>query len=227
MATFSFIFEGLNSFAEYSRNFKKIARVKFLDYKTVMKPIDLQKAVEVIRRGGIVLHPTETCYGFAVDIFNEDALKKLYELKGRDAAKPISILVSNLEMAKKFGLFSEKAIELAEKYWPGPLTIVVPRSENLPRFWNPGGDFVGIRCSSDDFSLGLVKGLGGPVTTTSANLSGAAPLYSADIGVFGEKAELIDCVVDSGKIAKNEPSTVVRVVGDEVEILRQGGLALC
>lgn len=201
--------------------------MRFIYYKTTMRSEDLERAVEALRAGGVVLHPTETCYGFAVDIFNVDALKKLYELKGRDAAKPISILVSGLEMAKKFGLFSEKAIELAEKYWPGPLTIVVPRSENLPQFLNPGDNFVGIRCSSDSFSLELVKGLGGPVTTTSANLSGAAPLYSADLGVFGEKAVLIDCVVDGGELVKNGPSTVVRVVGDEVVMLRQGGLVLC
>lgn len=187
---------------------------------------DLEKAVEVLKAGGIVMHPTETCYGFAVDVFNEDALRKLYELKGRDATKPISILVADLEMAQKYGQFSDLALNLAEKYWPGPLTIVVPRKDGLPTFFNQGDGFVGIRCSSDEFSLGLAGGLGRPITTTSANPSGMAPLYLPDLKVFGENAELIDCVVDRGEISKNKPSTVVKIIGDEVQVLRQGEIEI-
>lgn len=174
----------------------------------------ITKAVEVLRAGGVVMHPTETCYGFAVDVSNPVALAKLYKLKGRDAKKPMSIMVADLEMAKKYGEFSEKAMGLAEKYWPAPLTIIVPSGEK----------FVGIRCPDHKFSRDLVEAFGSPITTTSANLSGEDPLYEADVGSFGELASEIDLVVDGGEIPFHRPSTIVKVVGEDVEIIREGDL---
>lgn len=176
----------------------------------------IAEAVAVLRAGGVVMHPTETCYGFAVDVGNAEAMQKLYKLKGRDAAKTVSIMVADLEMAKKYGEFSEKALRLAEKYWPGPLTIIVSNEDR----------FVGIRCSNHEFSRELVKAFGSPITTTSANVSGENPLYKADVESFGELAEGIGLVVDGGEIPLNKPSTIVKVVGDKVEVLRQGELIL-
>ncbi|MBI5754007.1 threonylcarbamoyl-AMP synthase [Candidatus Peregrinibacteria bacterium] len=188
------------------------------------------KAVNVLSAGGVVMHPTETCYGLAVDVRNPQALAKLYRLKGRDESKPVSILVSDLEMAKKYGEFSEKALKLAKDYWPGPLTILVTKIKfdesgfGLPESFNPGQKFVGIRCPDHKFSHELVKNFGFPITTTSANLAGEPPLYEADVSIFGELASLIDLVVDAGKIPFNKPSTIVKVIGDEVEVIRQGEL---
>ncbi len=198
----------------------------------------LVAAVEVLRAGGVVMHPTETCYGFAVDVRSEEALEKLYKLKGRDANKPVSIMVADLEMARTYGEFSTKALELAEKYWPrtplgtepwprpGALTILVPRSLNLPENFNKGQEFVGIRCPSHEFSRELVKAFGSPITTTSANLSGEPPLYEVDLKSFGELSEEIDLVVDGGEIPMNKPSTIVKVIGAEIEIIRQGDLEI-
>lgn len=193
----------------------------------IKDPKVVLRVVKVLREGGIVMHPTETCYGFAVDIFNEEALKKLYILKGRDAGKPLSILVDGVKMAEKFGDFSEKAKKLARKYWPGALSIVVPRRKDLPEFFNKGEKFVSIRFSSDDFCLSMVKKFVGPLTTTSANVSGMPPLYEADLSQFGSDiVGNIDFVVDGGAILRRSPSTVVKVDGDKVEILRQGDLFL-
>ncbi len=184
------------------------------------------KVVRVLQSGGLVMHPTETCYGFAVDVSNESALQKLYALKGRDANKPVSILVSDLNMAKEYGDFSGKALELVRHFWPGPLTIIVPRSARLPEFFNPGDEFVGIRCSGDIVCRAMVEKFGGSVTTTSANLSGSLPLYEADVTSFGELAANIDLLVDGRRLNENKPSTVVKVVGNELQILRQGDLYL-
>lgn len=180
----------------------------------------VSRAVEVLRSGGVVMHPTETCYGLAVDVRNENALQKLYKLKGRDADKPLSILVDGFGMAQEYGLFSEKAGELAQKYWPGALSVVVPRKNSLSEFLNKGHDFVSIRNSSDTFSTEMVREFGAPVTTTSANKSGGEPLYVA------EGLEGIDLIIDGGKILKNKPSTIVKVEGDNVQILRQGNIDL-
>lgn len=176
----------------------------------------IAEAVEVLRAGGVVMHPTETCYGFAVDVGNPVAMEKLYRLKGRDAKKPMSIMVAGLEMAKKYGEFSEKALELAEKYWPAPLTIIVPSGEK----------FVGMRCPDHKFSRDLVKAFGSPITTTSANLAGEDPLYEADFETFGDLAKDIDLVVDGGEIPFHRPSTIVKVVGEDVEIVRVGDLLI-
>lgn len=186
----------------------------------------LEKAIEILRSGGVVMHPTETCYGLAVDVFNRTALEKLYKVKGRDVKKPVSILVSGVEMARKFGKFSEKALELAKKYWPGPLSILVPRTDNLPEFVNPGEQFVSIRWSGMEFCSKLVEKFGNPITTTSANLAGLEPLYEADLGGFGELANEIDLVVDGGKLPGNRPSTIVKVGGEKVEVLRLGEISL-
>lgn len=186
----------------------------------------LEKATEILRSVGIVMHPTETCYGLAVDVFDRAALEKLYRVKGREAKKPVSILVSGLEMARKFGEFSEKALELAEKYWPGPLSILVSRTDNLPKFVNPGERFVSIRWSGMEFCSKLVEKFGNPITTTSANLAGQEPLYEVDLSRFGELAGEIDLVVDGGKLPKNKPSTIVRVDGDKMKIIRQGEISL-
>lgn len=187
----------------------------------------LYEAVEALLcEDGVVMHPTETCYGLAVDVRNPQALEKLYKLKGRDANKPVSIMVADLAMARKYGEFSKKALELAEKYWPGPLTILVPRSKNLLENFNKNRDFVAIRCADHKFSQELVRAFGSPITTTSANLAGEAPLYEADVSIFGELAELIDLVVDGEKIPFTKPSTIAKVVGDKIEIVREGSLKI-
>lgn len=192
-----------------------------------LKPT-LVKAVLTLKSGGIVMHPTETCYGFAVDVFNESTLKKLYRLKGRDFDKPVSILVSDFEIAKKYGEFSNKALEIAKKYWPGPLSLVLPRKASLPAFLNSGTSGISIRVSDNEFCLGLIREFGGPVSTTSANIAGKKPLYEAGseavLAHFGELAEEIDLIVDGGELKEEKPSTVVRVFGDKLEVLRQGSV---
>lgn len=177
--------------------------------------------VDVLRAGGVLMHPTETCYGLAADIFSEVALKKLYVVKGMPAEKPLSILVNGLEMALEYGIFSDKAMELAEKYWPGPLSIMVPaKVEKLPRFFNPGQEFISIRSSALDFCSEIVGLLGHPVTTTSANRFGEAELY------LPTAIEGVDLLVDGGELSKNKPSTIVKVVSSQVDVLRKGDVVL-
>lgn len=186
----------------------------------------IKSTVGVLRDGGVVMHPTETCYGFAVDVFNVKALNKLFLLKGRDENKPLSVMVSSLEMAQKYGDFSEKALGLAEKHWPGPLSIIVPRKSSLPDFFNQKESFVSLRCSDCTFCFELVKAFGKPVVTTSANLSGVPPLYKIDLAQFKDLVEEIDLVVDGGELVENKPSTVVRVEGNKIVVLRQGGIKI-
>ena len=183
-------------------------------------PSAVEKAVMTLDDSGLVMHPTDTCYGFAVDIFHEDALKKLYYMKGMKSGKPISIMVADLEMAQDYGDFSEKAIELAEEYWPGPLSIVVPKKEGLPKYFNKEDDFVSIRVADSEFCQEMLKHLGEPVTTTSANKSGEDPLYEPEV------MPGVDLIVDGGRLEENPASTVVKVEGDKLTVLRQGAIEL-
>ncbi len=191
-----------------------------------MKKIDIndmggiEATAEALASGAVVMHPTETCYGLAVDISNELAVKKLYEVKKMDKCKPVSVLVDGIGMAEDYGIFSDLAHELVRQYWPGPLSIVVPRKKTVPVFLNPGHDFISIRYSSLAFCTDMVKKFGKAVTTTSANVSGE-PQFYGPVPLVG-----VDLLVDAGDISKNQPSTIVKVDGDRLEILRQGSVEL-
>ncbi len=191
-----------------------------------MKRIDasdpkvFEVVAQVLRDGGVVMHPTETCYGLAVDVFNEEALRKLYAVKKMSADKPVSVLVDGLGMAMEYGIMGDKAFELARAHWPGALSIVVRRTASLPRFLNPAEEFVSLRWSSMDLCSEMVSIFGGPVSTTSANVTGEPQLYEA-LDLAG-----VDLIVDGGKIVENLPSTIVKVDGEFLEVLRQGGVEL-
>jgi len=185
------------------------------------------KAALALKNGGVVLHPTETVYGLACDPKNEEALKLLYELKARDPSKPVSIMVDSIEMADKFGLFSDYAMNVLDQFWPGPVSVIVlKRKKSLPEFFNTESNFVSIRYSSDVFCQKMIEAFGGPVVTTSANLAGKPVCYGVQdvkkqLGVrrFGK----IAFVADKGKIPENKPSTIIKIVGDTTVFVRGDG----
>lgn len=184
----------------------------------------IQTAVQELLQGSVILHPTETCYGLAVDIFNKEAVKKLYRLKKMPLDKPVSILVRDLKEAQQYGVFNDKALELAKKHWPGPLTIIVPRTELLPKWINFGLDSIGMRISSNKKARELVEAFGGPLTTTSANKHGEPQAYTIQ-DVMGQ--DLVpDYILDSGKIGPTPPSTIVKVVDGGIELIRKGPIDL-
>lgn len=189
---------------------------------------EVSLALKALKKSQVIAHATETCYGFACDIFNKKALERLYHLKQMPRSKPVSILVGDLKMAKKFGVFSKKALELAEKHWPGPLTLVVKRKKTLPQFLNPGHKTVGIRVPKHALSLELVKKFGSPLTTTSANISTKPSPYSVSAikRQFKNKKLKPDFMIDSGRLKKNPPSTIVDLSGKSMKIIRQGQIPM-
>lgn len=184
----------------------------------------LNKAILVLKGGGVIAHATDTCYGFACDTFNKDAINRLYRIKKMDNEKPVSIIVSDLAMAKHFGIFNKKALELAKKHWPGALTIIVKRKKSLPAFLNPTAKTIGFRVPKHKLSLELVKKLARPITTTSANISGQLSPYSVSAikKQFAGNKLKPDFVIDSGRLPKNAPSTIVDCSKSTVKVLRQG-----
>lgn len=187
----------------------------------------IDTAVRVLKNGGVIAHATDTCYGFACDAFNKEALAKLYALKDMAATKPVSILVSDTEEAKKYAEFSESADVLAQQYWPGALTLVMTRKETIPDFLNPESATVGIRVPDHTLSRELARRLGRPITTTSANVSGMpSPYTTQEIAEqFKNRSLKPDFVIEEGELSSaNLPSTIIDVTQSPLKIIRQGSL---
>jgi L-threonylcarbamoyladenylate synthase len=191
----------------------------------VVKEDNLAYAADVIKSGGLVAVPTETVYGLACAAFDEVAVARLYDVKGRDGAKPVSLLVSSVEEAGTVcSRFTEDAQRLAEAFWPGPLTIVLPKRNTVPSILAAGGTTVGVRCPDHPVTLELMRLAGTPLAAPSANPSGMPPPKSAP-DVLDYFYGRIDCVVDGGVCGVGVESTVVELcVEAPYRIIRQGAL---
>ncbi len=179
----------------------------------------MSRAAEVVRRGGVIVYPTDTVYGLGCDPFNADAVKRVFEAKGR-GSKPVPVLCSSASKAEELVVLSARALELARANWPGPLTIVAPVRMDLPTQLTQGSGKLGVRVPSHSACLELISLCGGWLTGTSANISGQPSARTADEAVR-QVGGMVDMVLDGGVRAGKE-STVVQVVGDTVTILRTG-----
>lgn len=175
----------------------------------------VKETARILHEGGVAVFPTETVYGIGVASGDEKALMKLRHVKQRDPGKPFQLLVADIEMARKIGaVFSARSRNLAEEFWPGPLTLVVPDGA--------GSATLGIRVPDSPFTLALCQELGRPIISSSANPSGKSPpLNAAAADAFGND---VDVLIDAGPIVEGVPSTVAQCIDDELKILRQGAL---
>lgn len=173
----------------------------------------IEKAVEILKKGGIVLYPTDTLYALGVDFENEEAVQKLRTLKGRYKDKPIPVMVSDISMARKYVKINDLAEKLITKFLPGKLTLVLPKI---------GGVEMGIRIPNNVTALELVRKLGRPITVTSANLSGEKT-FSNVRDILDQLGSQIDYVIDEG-IIEGDPSTIVDLT-DGFRIQREGAIS--
>lgn len=183
---------------------------------------DLAPAVDVYKRGGVFAYPTETFYGLGADPFNVDAVRRVFSLKGRAPGKPLSVLVSDVEMLSTIaGDIPPVALSLIERFWPGPLTLVLEAAPTVPPELVGGTGKIGVRVSSSGACTRLLKAIGAPLTTTSANPAGSPPPVTARkvVEYFGGSLEV---VVDGGTLVGRLGSTVVDCTGGEPVILREG-----
>lgn len=185
-----------------------------------------KKAAQVLRNGGIVLYPTDTIYGLAVDATNVRALANLRELKGREAKKPISIVVPSVESISTYAVMNDAARALAERFLPGALTLVMKAKDTVPQELVLAGG-IGLRIPDDTFCLALAGAFGKPYTATSANKSGREPGSTVEtiLTQFGSGAHGIDLVIDDGERRGRKASTVVTTVSGTPYILREGAIA--
>ena len=189
--------------------------------KTSMDTLDekiIDEAIQVLSGGGIVLYPTDTVYGLGANIFNSDAVKRVFEIKNRSFLKPLSILVSDVKAIDLVARVSNSEKEIINNYLPGPYTFILKKSIIVPRVVTSGSTFVGVRVPNNDISRRLASLF--PITTTSANIS--------DDEVLSNPCEIleqldcdIDLVIDVGDLKSNHASMIVDLTQSEPKIIRR------
>lgn len=185
---------------------------------------DIEKSVEVLKSGGIIIFPTDTAFGIGCRIDNKKSVKKLVKIRGRSRNQPLPILVNSFEMAKKYLKTYEekKVLELVKKYWPGGLTIVLPCKKEINSVIRGNGSTLGIRMPDHKLILEIIKEVGVPIIGCSANFPGDKTPFALQ-EVNKELTRSVDFVLD-GKCFKRQSSTVIDCSTRPWEILRQGAV---
>jgi L-threonylcarbamoyladenylate synthase len=182
----------------------------------------VEKAAALIAQGGIVALPTETSYGLAVDPFNEKALSRLFKVKQRPPSKPILVLIDHIAwLSRLVAAVPDCYQALFTRHWPGPLTLIFPALPHLSPLLTGGTTTIGIRISSDPFARDLCRATGGPISATSANISGAEPALSVP-QIIDQFGDTLDLIIDDGVRATGPNSTVVTQVRGELQLIRAG-----
>ena len=197
------------------------------DNMTILAPPDaatLERAAELLRHGGLVAYPTDTVYGLAADPRNDEAVRKLFEAKGREPEQSVPLLfASPQDLAYVVADVPDVALGLLREFWPGPLTIVLPKAQRF-RSRAVVGETVAVRVPDHPVPRELVRLLGAPITGTSANVSGEPEPVTAD-DVRAQLGDAVDLVIDGGRCAGGRPSTVVDCTVSPPRIVREGAIS--
>lgn len=173
----------------------------------------IEKAARLMKKGGVVIFPTETSYGLGVDATDEIAIKKIAPAKGQSEEKNISIIVANLEQAKKFGKIDEDSEKLVKTFMPGSLTLVVKKQPTVSKYL--AENTIAFRISSNRIARAICEELGNAITATSANLHGRPNIYSGR-EVIREFNNRVHMIIDAGQLSHNAPSTIYDVANKHV-----------
>lgn len=199
-------------------------------YMKIIKSEQLLTVVEYLKQGKILVFPTETSYGLGCDATNQNAVDKIFKIKGRKSDKPLLVVVSDIEMAKKYLVWNELTERLANAYWPGALTVVgeYNKEGGLAAGVVAADNTIAVRVTDFLLTKFLSEQLGHPLVATSANLADAGDVYGAKQiqEVFSSKGVKPDMIIDGGELPINPPTTIVSVVNNNLKILRQGQLKI-
>ena len=180
----------------------------------------IQKAVDILIKGGIVVYPTDTHYGIGCDILNKKAIERIYQLKQRNKSKPFSFICSGLKNISHYAKVSNYAYKTMRRLLPGPYTFILEGSKLVPKIMLTKRKTAGIRVPDHKICLELVEGLGNPIINTSATMPDGSILNDASLihDIFKNR---IDLVID-GDIVPGKPSSVISLINDTPEIIREG-----
>ncbi len=181
----------------------------------------VKSAINTLKNGGTIIYPTDTLYGLGANVFNQDAVKKVFKIKKRSFNKPISICVSNIDDIKKIAYTSEIIEKKINQLFPGPFTVILKKKNNIPSILTSGGENIGIRIPDNDICRCISKDF--PITTTSANISGEKIPNSAE-GILEQLDDEIDLILDAGVYKNKIHSTVIDMTVFPPKILRSGAV---
>lgn len=187
----------------------------------------LKEAASILKRGGVLVLPTDTVYGLAADATNSEAVQKIFSMKVRNKNNPIPVFVNSFEMLDKVAyLKDEKIKKFLAAVWPGKITAALPSRGWMPLELRGGGLTLGVRMSDYNFTNLIIKIFGNPITGTSANISGRGNYYSVEdvIKDFKNMPIRPDLIISAGTLPENPPSTVIEFLNDEIKILREGAV---
>jgi len=180
----------------------------------------IRKATDVLRDGGIIIYPTDTVYGLGCDLSNKRGIEKIYEIKRRNKKRPLSFVCSDLKHISQYALVTDYAYKTMKRFLPGPYTFILEASRLVPRIILPKRPTTGIRVPDNQICLALIRELGQPIISTSVQT-----LDGEDLGdpvIINEHfGRVVDLIIDGGIIVP-EPSSVVSLVDDRIEVLRTG-----
>lgn len=174
----------------------------------------ISKVVEVLDQGGLIIYPTDTFYGIGCDVFNKRSIRRIYQLKKRPLSKPFSFICANLKDISLYAQVSNNAYRIMKRTLPGPYTFVLEGTRLVPKLMLASRKTVGIRVPNNKICLAIVESLGRPIISTSLNLEEPSIIHDT-------YSSLVETVIDGGVISY-EPSTVVSLVDDNPEIIREG-----
>ncbi len=195
------------------------------DTESEMGPKDLEQAVHHLRNGGVVAIPTDTLYALAADVFNTAALDRIFAIKGRSDDLALPVLVSGWDQLEMVAENTPpKTRALAERFWPGALTLVVQKANGLPDRLTAGRPTVAVRMPGHPVPIELINRLGSPITGTSANISGGADLLTLD-ELSSQLGEPVDLIVEKGPTPKGTASTIVDITSGKPRLLREGAIS--
>lgn len=190
----------------------------------IPEPDLIMRCVDVLRNGGSVVYPTETLYGLGVDVFNDEACHRVFDIKERNVSKPLIVHISDvLDIRKVARDIPDDAFQLMSQYWPGPLTIVLKKNKNISDIVSSGFDTVGVRIPDNKIELEIIKNLNNPITGTSANLSGGFGVTDPR-NAFKELNGRVDIVIDGGICPIGLASTIVDFSDGEIKLIREGSI---
>ncbi len=174
----------------------------------------ISKIVQVLDQGGLIVYPTDTFYGIGCDLFNKKSIKRIYQLKRRPLTKPFSFVCANLKDISLYAQVSNHAYRIMKRSLPGPYTFILEGTRLVPKLMLTKRRTIGIRVPDNKICLAIVKSLGRPIISTSVNLEEPSVIHDA-------YSSLVEMVIDGG-VVSHEPSTVVSLIDDNPEVIREG-----
>lgn len=186
--------------------------------------MNIDKIVDVINNGGLVITPTDTIYGIMGDALNEDIIRKVFKIKKRPFSKPLLLLMDSFEMVEEYTEeISEKERILMDRYWPGLVTFILKKNDKVSELITSGNDTVGIRIPNNKDLLEIIRRLNRPVISTSANITGTEVITSTQL-LEKDLIDNIDYIEDGGEV-DSQSSTIIKIEDNKLVVLREGKLS--